>query len=166
MALKRASPRIIQPSLLDRLVDLEPGNRYEAQQARAQSLKELKNSVRRDIEWLLNSVRTPHEPPHSARELWRSVYCYGLPDSTGLALKSEDDRMRLSRVVEVAISDFEPRLLNVVVTIPAVATATRVVHFQIEALLRMEPAPERIFFDTTLELISGQYQVEGETRAR
>jgi hypothetical protein len=30
----------------------------------------------------------------------------------------------------------------------------------------MEPAPERVFFDTTLELITGQYDVGGDARAR
>lgn len=39
------------------------------------------------------------------------------------------------------------------------------IHFQIEALLRTEPSPERVYFDSTLELTSGEYQVEGEERA-
>lgn len=164
--LKRSSARTMLPSVLDRLIDLEPTNRNEATIARAQTLKELKDSVRRDLEWLLNSVRTPHEAPPAFRELWKSVYSYGLPDTTGLALKSSDERNRLARVVEVAIADFEPRLMNVAVTVPATSTISRVVHFHIEALLRMEPAPERIFFDTTLELMTGQYDVGGETRAR
>jgi type VI secretion system protein ImpF len=164
--LKKSSQRTLLPSVLDRLIDLEPNNRNEAPNARSQSLKELKDSVRRDLEWLLNSVRTPHEPPPAARALWKSVYCYGLPDTTGLALKSNEERTRLARVVEVAISDFEPRLMNVVVTIPPASPISRVVHFHIDALLKMEPAPERVFFDTTLELITGQYDVGGDARAR
>lgn len=169
MALKRSSQRTLLPSILDRLIDLEPNNRNEASMVRAQSLKELKDSVRRDLEWLLNSTRIPPaaEPPQAARELWQSVYCYGLPDITGMAVRSQQERHRLARAVEIAISDFEPRLQNVVVTIPPNMPSARVVHFQIEAMLKMEPAPERVFFDTTLELISGQYQIEGETpRAR
>jgi type VI secretion system protein ImpF len=161
MALKRLSSKTLQPSVLDRLIDMEPNNRNEATSSRAQSFKEMKDSVRRDLEWLLNTTRSIVEPPSAARELWKSVYCYGLPDITGVGLKSQDERRRLARVVEVAIADFEPRLMNVVVSIPQ-ATASRIVHFQIEALLRMEPAPERVFFDTTLELISGQYEVKGD----
>ena len=45
------------------------------------------------------------------------------------------------------------------------ARATRVLRFQIEALLMIEPAPERITFDTKLELTSGEYSVEGNDRA-
>jgi type VI secretion system protein ImpF len=149
------------PSVLDRLVDMEPANRNEPPSWRAQSLKELKDSVRRDLEWLLNSRRPLIEPPASAKELWRSVYAYGLPDTTGLSLKSKDDRHRLAHAVEIAVASFEPRLQNVKVTVPPSAPTSRVVHFQIEAMLRIEPAPERVFFDTKLELLSGEYEVEG-----
>ena len=45
------------------------------------------------------------------------------------------------------------------------AESARNLHFKIEALLIMDPAPERISFDTVLELASGQYKVEGEAGA-
>jgi len=163
---KKSTQRTILPSVLDRLIDREPANRAEPLSWRTQSLKELKDSVRRDLEWLLNARRTPAEPPTTAKELWRSVYCYGLPDSTGLALRSSEERSRLARAVEAAISAFEPRLVNVSVIIPPAPAAAKVVHFQIEAMLRTEPAPERVYFDSTLELTSGEYEVEGEARAR
>lgn len=163
---KTPNQRLLQPSLIDRLIDREPENRKEAQESRNQSLKELKDSVRRDLEWLLNSRRCPWEPPASAKELWRSVYCYGLPDITGISIASGDDRLRLARMVETVISTYEPRLLNVSVSLKPVHSEINVLRFQIEALLRTEPAPSRIFFDTTLELSRGQYEVEGESRAR
>ena len=157
----RADDFVVTASVLDRLIDREPRQLDDSQISRSQSVRQLKAGLRRDLEWLLNTTRPMMEPPTSARELWKSVYVYGLPDITGIGLKSQDERRRLARVVEVAIADFEPRLMNVVVSIPE-ASASRIVHFQIEALLRMEPAPERVFFDTTLELISGQYEVKGD----
>jgi type VI secretion system protein ImpF len=163
---RKTTERILLPSVIDRLIDREPGNRNEAQTARAQSLKELKDSVRRDLEWLLNSRRTPDEPPPTAKELWRSVYCYGLSDITGMALKSPEDQARLSRAVESAIAAFEPRLQNVTVSLLPSTPSSRLLRFHIEALLRTDPAPARVSFDTTLELISGEYEVEGETHAR
>ena len=162
---RKGTPRTILPSVLDRLIDKEPANRNEPASWRSQSLKELKDSVRRDLEWLLNARRTPMEPQPSSRELWKSVYTYGLPDSTGLALRSAEDRAKLARAVEFAIATFEPRLVNVSVSIPPKASSSMKVHFQIEALLRTEPSPERVFFDSTLELSSGEYEVEGEERA-
>jgi len=43
------------PSVLDRLLDDDPASAREAPKARTQVLRELKQSVRRDLEWLLNS---------------------------------------------------------------------------------------------------------------
>lgn len=163
---KRPNQRVILPSLIDRLIDREPENRKEAEDGRSQSLRELKDSVRRDLEWLLNSRRCPVEPATSSKELWRSVYCYGLPDITGASLSKGEDRNRLARMVETVITTFEPRLQNVTVSMKPVAVDSHVLRFQIEALLRTEPAPARVFFDTTLELTKGEYEVAGETRAR
>lgn len=163
---RRDTQRTLLPSVLDRLIDREPGNRSEPQSWRTQSVKELTEAVRRDLEWLLNSRRTPVEPPVTAKNVWRSVYCFGLPDSTAISVRSEDERTRLSRAVEQAIAYFEPRLTNIAVTIPAAEPTAKVLHFHIEALLRTEPAPQRIYFDSTLELTSGAYEVEDETRAR
>jgi type VI secretion system protein ImpF len=158
--------RILQPSLIDRLIDLEPGNRKEAPTAQTQSLRQLKDSVRRDLEWLLNTRRTPAEAPARAKELWRSSYSYGLPDLTGLALNTEEARGDLARILETAIGAFEPRLRNATATLQPSDAGSRVLRFQIEALLLMEPAPARVYFDTTLELTSGEYQVTGERNAR
>ena len=154
------------PSLIDRLIDREPRNRNEAASAQTHSLREVKNSLRRDLEWLLNTRRTPEEPDASARELWRSVYCYGLPDVSALPLSHVEGQQRLVRLLEAAIAAFEPRLTNVSVVLLPVAAQAKLLRFRIEALLRMEPAPERIFFDTTLELASGHYEVEADARAR
>ena len=158
--------RILQPSLIDRLIDLEPQNRKEATVAQAQSFRQLKDSVRRDLEWLLNTRRTPAEPPLRAKELWRSSYCYGLPDLTGLSLTSSEAHTELARILETAISSFEPRLRNVTATPQGSSPGSRRLRFQIEALLLTEPAPARICFDTTLELTSGEYEVGGEQNAR
>lgn len=163
---KKPSQRAMLPSLIDRLIDREPANRAETQDMRSQSLKEVKDSVRRDLEWLLNSRRSPIEPAPSAKQLWRSVYCYGLPDITGVALATGEDRARLAHTVEAAIAAFEPRLSNVIVSMKPSATDSHVLRFQIEGMLRIDPAPARIFFDTTLELSKGEYEIEGDTRAR
>ena len=38
---------------------------------------------------------------------------------------------------------------------------TRVLRFQIEGMLLMDPAPERITFDTVLQLSNGECEVKG-----
>jgi type VI secretion system protein ImpF len=163
---QRNAPPDLRPSLLDRLIDREPRNRTEAQTGRALSIDALKDSVRTHLEWLFNSRRPIVEPPASARHLWGSVYCYGLPDIAGLALNSPEDHQKLARMLERAITDFEPRLRQAAVTVEGPAGASRTLRFHIEALLRVEPAPARVSFDTTLELTSGEYQVGSQRRAR
>jgi len=58
------------------------------------------------------------------------------------------------------VKQFESRLANVrVLPVEETATGTRSLHFRIEGLLLMDPAPEHISFDTVLELTSGEYEV-------
>jgi type VI secretion system protein ImpF len=148
-------------SLMDRLVDLEPERKLEPVLTRAQSVRELKAALRRDLEWLLNSRRTIEESPASLKEVERSVYNYGLPDVSSLYLRSSKDQAFLLESIKMAINLFEPRLLNVKVKMEPGTDDRRVIRFAIEGLLRMDPAPEQVFFDTVLEPMSGQYQVKG-----
>ena len=61
---------------------------------------------------------------------------------------------------------FEPRLRGIkVVPLEPVAGSPHVMRFQIDGLLEMDPAPEHISFDTTLQLSSGEYQVKGDSSA-
>jgi len=148
-------------SVLDRLIDQEPERKLEPPLTRARSLRELKAALRRDLEWLLNTRRTIETSPASLKELERSLYNYGLPDISSLYLRSSKDQDTLLKAIRVAINYFEPRLLNIKVTLEPASHDTRVIRFGIEGLLRMDPAPEHVFFDTMLEPMSGQYQVKG-----
>jgi type VI secretion system protein ImpF len=153
----------VTPSVLDRLIDLEPGNASDPAQGRAQSVRQLKSSLRRDLEWLLNSRRNPDEVPETYQELHKSLYNYGLPDVTALSVNSARDRNRLLRLIESTIATFEPRISSVRVRSMDAGDGTlRILRFQIEGLLQMDPAPEQIFFDTLLQLNSGEYQVKGD----
>ena len=153
----------VTSSLIDRLIDLEPANSADPQSTRSQSVRQLKMALRRDLEWLLNTRRIPDEAPQAYELLSHSLYNYGLPDVTSLALNSPRDKKQLLRTIEQALADFEPRLADV--RVRAVDDGTRgprVLRFQIEGLLKMDPAPEQIFFDTLLQLSTGDCQVKVE----
>jgi len=153
-------------SVVDRLIDNDPKSSSEAPSVRAQSVRQLKNSLRRDLEWLLNSRRICPEPPDSMRELNRSLYVYGLPDFAAYNIGSPKDQQKLIRVLQNAVKIFEPRLANVrIIPGEMTTTGTRKVRFRIEGLLLMDPAPEHISFDTVLQLNNGEYQVKGEANA-
>lgn len=150
----------ITPSVLDRLLDFEPELSNESQKSRLRSLRELKLSVRRDLEWLLNTRRTPEEIPLDLEEVNKSVALYGLPDFTGISAKSDSEQKKLVRALETAIGIFEPRFIDVAVTLEPPNNVERVLRFRIEARLLVDPVPEPVVFDTVLQLGSGAYMVQ------
>jgi type VI secretion system protein ImpF len=159
---------IVTQSVLDRLIDREPRDATEPPPTRAQSVRQLKASLRRDLEWLLNTRRIAEEAPESFEELNRSLYNYGLPDFSAMSFSNPRDRTRLLRSLEASIRLFEPRL-DAVKVIPVEVTGEaqnkRLLRFQIEGLLKMDPAPEQVSFDTVLQLTNGEYEVKGERGA-
>jgi type VI secretion system protein ImpF len=156
----------VTQSVLERLIDREPASPADPSRPYAQSVRQLKASVRRDLEWLLNTRRNPDEAGTSFPQLCRSLYNYGLPDLTSLSHESAADRARLLQAVESTIATFEPRLVRVKVTpLDAPRGALHVLRFQIEGMLLMDPEPEHISFDTVLQLASGEYQVKGDGSA-
>jgi type VI secretion system protein ImpF len=154
--------RPLLPSLLDRLLDADPGVRREPPAAQHLLLRELKQSVRRDLENLLNTrIRNVTWGPH-LEELDRSLVSYGLPDFNGLSLGSTADRERFCRLLEAVIRQNEPRLLNVrVQSVADTEPIDRVFRFRIEALLRAEPAPEPVAFDSMVKPTTGNFEVRG-----
>lgn len=161
MANKRIDNEIrITPTVLDRLLDFEPDLSSESPKSRSRSLRELKQSVRRDLEWLLNTRRYPGEVPERLEEVQNSVVMYGLPDFTALGAKSPHEQKRLVKELEVALKIFEPRFMDLKITLEPPSQTERVLRFRIDARLKVEPTPEPISFDTVLALGSGEYVVQ------
>jgi len=159
---RSAPQRAITLSVLDRLIDNDLSLKTDPPGSRAQSLRQLKASLKRDLEWLLNTRRTPELVPEGSEQLEGSLYNYGLPDIAALGVHSVSDQNRLLRALESTVSTFEPRISGATVTLESAPSQARILRFQIQGLLRIEPAPEKITFDTVLELTSGEYQVKGE----
>lgn len=149
----------ITPSVVDRLIDLDPKVSTEVPKSRSQSLSDLKQSVRRDLEWLLNTRHNPDKVPEDLEEVNKSLAVYGIPDFTGLSSKSGEDRKNLTKSVEKALRVFEPRFMNLRVSLEESSSGIRGIRFRIQATLKVEPTPEPIVFDTTLEVTKGEFQV-------
>ena len=62
--------------------------------------------------------------------------------------------------IAACLRTYEPRLIDVHVTLEGSDTEDRRLRFHIEGNLRLDPAPEEISFDTVLELSSGEYKVK------
>lgn len=155
---------LVSISVFDRLIDDAPREPSEPPITRAESLRRLRTSVRRDLEWLLNSRRIADPIDPRLVELNRSVYAYGLPDVSSMSLSNLAEQDRLLKGIERAISYFEPRLKDVRV-IPvrdAAKEKMQRLDFRIEALLLMDPAPEAILFDTVLDAVSQSFRIKTE----
>ena len=159
---RREAEDVVTQSVLERLIDLDPSQPSDPPMSRAKSVEKLKASLRRDLEWLLNTRQIPGGVPATFRELENSLYGYGLPDVSSFNANSSRDRSRLIRMLEDTIARFEPRLAGVKATLVDSGSGVgRQLRFQIEGLLLMDPSPEHVSFDTVLQLASGEYQVKG-----
>lgn len=127
------------------------------------NVRELKKSISRDIEVLLNTRRELLEgAPTEYTEINNSLLMFGLPDFTSYSLLNPEHRKVMRRSVEEALTKFEPRLKSVRVTLEPPSKFDVAIHFRIEALLRLDPAPEPVRFDAALQLGTSSYSVRGE----
>jgi type VI secretion system protein ImpF len=150
--------RTVLPSVLDRLTDEDPRTPADPPMTRETSVRRFREAVMRDVEWLLNT-RAPYEPiPAGLPGVRRSAYAYGLPDTTGLAGGTPEGRRQLLQWVQAAVAAFEPRLDAVQVElVGGDDLRSPQVRFTLSALLRMDPSPEQVAFDTVLDLAGGGY---------
>ena len=152
----------LQPSLLDRLTDEEPAQSAESRNRRVLSIQRLRESVLRDVAWLLNTTNLAQadlveKHPHVAQ----SVVNYGLPDLAGLTA-SAIDTAELEALVRQAIWDFEPRILRHSLKVRA-HSAEEMSHnalvFEITGELWAQPVPLELFLKTEIDLESGEIAV-------
>ena len=102
----------LQPSLLDRLTDDDRDQRQESREKRILSPARLRECVRRDLTWLLNTTHLAALQDLTEQpEVERSVLNYGMPDFAGRTASTVDVRT-MERLIGRVIADFEPRLLK------------------------------------------------------
>lgn len=152
--------RTVRLSVLDRLIDENPRVAADPPITWDESVRRLKNAVLRDLEWLLNTRRIIAPAPEVYPEVQRSLYHYGLPDVTSVSRDSPTAVRQLVQQMEECIKLFEPRLDTIRVYVAEKAKDQRDLRFVIEAMLRMEPNPERVVFDTILEPVRGGFRIE------
>jgi type VI secretion system protein ImpF len=149
----------VQASILDRLIDEEPGSSREPVQERF-FVGHIKDRVARDLENLLNARRHILTPPVSYREVTNSLFLYGLPDYTSRNPGNISVRSQLRLEIEKTISRFEPRLKNVAVHIDSQTANARDLGFRITAVLVVNPITEPVTFDTSFDLNRSMYSIK------
>jgi type VI secretion system protein ImpF len=145
----------VQSSLLDRLIDDAPDEMRDPAVSAADSMAALRNSVRRDLEALLNARRCWRSWPAHMTQLASSPIGFGIPDFASGAFSDARRREELRLEIEATIRRFEPRFLSVRVhLIDAQDRLETTLRLRIEAVMHAEPAPESVTFDTLVDPIT------------
>jgi type VI secretion system protein ImpF len=156
------SKELLQPSLLDRLTDLNPAGKTDTLDERVMSLRRLRESVIRDLEWLLNtSCLETSGDLGSYPEVRKSVLNYGIPEISGTSASGKDNSL-IERDIRQAIQDFEPRILpetlKVGVSINDTEMSENTITFEIQGELWWQPLPERFYLKAKLDLELGKFK--------
>lgn len=144
---------------MDRLIDYNPEVSSEPVQRRLFNLSQIKASVVRDLENLLNTKRSILPVPPEYRELNNSVLVYGLRDFTSQDPRSPSIKQQLRSDVEKTISRFDNRLRNVTVRLETSSQNERNIRFRISGLLVIDPVSEPVTFDTYFDISRGEYVI-------
>ena len=150
----------LYPSLLDRLLDDEPGKLSEPRENRAATLARLRENVLRDLNWLFNATQSSLDFEGDAM-MAGSVINYGMPPLAGRPA-SQYDLTELARVLREVILRFEPRILAHTLKVTAERVkgdSHNVLGFRIEGQLWSQPVPLEIYMRTEIDLESGLTQV-------
>ena len=160
------SMRRFEPYLLDRITDDFPGN-VLGNSTQTFSLDQLKASVARDLEALLNTrcaltAGVVNDLPLAKK----SVLRYGIDDFSSRSLASVADREFICIAIRSAIADQEPRLRNVDVGLESDTESGPGyrLRFNIKALLHIHLAAEPVVFDAVLQTGSQRYLVSPSSR--
>ena len=135
------------------------------------SSRVLREAVRRDIEMLFNTERyevepllTPTEMQEAPErpldlgpfpEIRRSVVNYGVPSFAGRSAR-DFDRDALARELTGILAQFEPRLKRETIKVRVSRDSKAGLMIEIDALLIMSPAPERLRLRTMIDLDNGR----------
>ena len=152
-------PTTLLPSVKDRLLDPDSmGTREQP----GYSLQQIIDSVREDLEELLNTRRSHGILETQYPELARSIATYGMLDLASVDSSSPGKQEAIGRIIEKIITLHEPRLRNVRATFVRTRAFELRVVFHLDAELRVDPAPP-VAFETVLELSTGHATIRERT---
>lgn len=124
------------------------------------SITEMRNEVSRDLENLLNTrSEGARLIPDTFKECRASSLTYGILDFSSYSLLSPQDRDRIRRSLEQAISLHEGRLTRVRIVLEPQRELDRALRFRIDAILDLGDDNEKVQFDAVLQLNTQTYLV-------
>ncbi len=147
-------------SLLDRLLDDAPDILVEAPRSRQAMVREALESLRRDLEAVLNTRRCPTSPPAGLTRLRRSLLTFGVGDFIGANMTTREQRAVFAASLENAIRECEPRFRQLSVTVLDPREATeRVLRLRIEAMVVLEESLMPVLFASSVNPATLRFSV-------
>jgi type VI secretion system lysozyme-like protein len=145
-------------SLVDRLIDRDPRSSQEARPLRILDRRAMKESVRRDLGWLLNT-RSPIAPRQLEGQD-RTVVNYGIPDFSALSPQNDDDHRRVALDITRTINAYEPRLTRVRVVVDEYRDDERSLRVRVDAILAVGDIEEPVSFGATVRSSTGEAVID------
>jgi type VI secretion system protein ImpF len=151
----------LQPSLFDRLNDMEPFSLEETAQSRVLTKTQLRAAVLRDLSWLFNaSASSPKIDAKKFVLVSNSVLNFGLPDLSG-QLASTFQAEDLQDSIRQAILTYEPRVLPETIEIEVVIETSLLDSHNCAALLIRgqlwaQPVPLEFLLRSQIDLEEGR----------
>ena len=154
----------LQPSLLDRLTDLEPEKSKESSSSQTMSQMQFKEAVIRDLGWLLNSVALDVcVDLDSYPQVQKSVLNYGMPDLSGRTSSSVDIQS-VEKSIKKTIHQFEPRIIRNSLKVKIHSNPDTMSHnsmvFEIAGAVFGQPAPFQVVLRSELDLELGEFELK------
>jgi len=146
---------IARASLLERLIDLHPASPEEFPPLRVLDLAALKESVRSELERVLNTRCAAHRLEGQAL----TILDYGVPDISALRPQNAGDRQRLTQLLAQTVAAFEPRLHQVRIRVEPVEAQPYALWVRIDANLVIEHIDEPVSFPVFIQSKSGEASV-------
>ncbi|QER38972.1 type VI secretion system baseplate subunit TssE [Acinetobacter suaedae] len=127
---------------------------------RGLSIQQLRESVARDLEDLLNSRIAQFDVDMSEYPLaQKSILQFGIIDFVGLSTANPLDRDKICQSIEQSIAAHEPRLRQIKVEMLLDGHNMGALCLSIQAYLNIHPLYEPVFFDALLKPTTQQYVI-------
>ena len=151
----------LRPSIIDRLFDDEPEVKNEPKLQHHQLIKQLRISIARDLEFLLNTRFHQIQPSADFHEIDLSIFNYGLPDLATVNIMDIDSQKKFIRLLEQTLRTYEPRFKSVKVSfIQNADSVDRTLRFRIDTVIFADPIPEVVVFDSLLDSVTRSVTVK------
>lgn len=128
---------------------MDPSDPVEQQPLRVLSVDETVESVRYELERLLNT-RSPTPAEELEERSW-TVLDWGLPDYSGWYTRSAPSQARLARLIEATIRAFEPRMIDPRVAVEGQEESERRLIVRIDGAIRIGTLIQPVSFPLALE---------------